>query len=144
VTIGVILFLSLALDTITNINLLQEQKIILYGVASSLMIFGLVKAEDKGRVVGDYYWIQILGKSSYSLYLIHFPLISILCKLSLLIYLNKLGLIGAAISYISIFALCLISSVVFYLWIEKPTGAYLQSRFIKPTVVVKENITSRR
>ena len=134
--VGVIIFLFLALYTVADknyaftggINRLMAWQKLLYGLASSLIVFCLVKAEDEGHIIGGHSGLQILGNSSYALYLIHYPLISILCKLSLLIQLDKLGVIGAMISYIVIFGVCLISSVVFHLWIEKPVITYFRNR----------------
>lgn len=126
VGIGVVMFLFIAFDTIIGANLLEERRIILYGLASSILIFGLVRAEDKDLVIGGHSWLQILGNSSYALYLLHYPLISILCKLSLVLQLEKLGLIGALSSYVVIFGMCLLSSVVFHLIIEKRVVAYLR------------------
>jgi exopolysaccharide production protein ExoZ len=127
-TIGTLLFLLIAADTVMQLGLLLKWTILLYGLASSLIIFGLVRAEDKGTIIGNQRWLQLLGDSSYALYLIHYPLISILLKLSLFLQLNKFGAIGAIIAYIAIFSACLISAVVFHLWIEKPVVAYLRSR----------------
>lgn len=126
---GVLIFGTLSLDTVLQTNSI-EQKTILYGLASSLIILGLVKAEDNGLIIGEHSWLQTLGNSSYTLYLIHFPLISILCKLCLSIQLNKLGLLGGFIAYFAIFGICLIVAVVFHLWIEKPVLQYLRSRAI--------------
>jgi exopolysaccharide production protein ExoZ len=134
--VGVMLFLLLALSTVTDksyastngINRLIAWQNLLYGLASSLIIFCLVKAEDEGHIIGGHGGLQLLGNSSYALYLIHYPLISVLCKLSLLIQLNKFGVTGAMIAYIIIFGICLLSSVVFFLWIEKPVITYLRNR----------------
>ncbi len=123
---GSICFLLIAGDVVLQLNLLIECRTVLYGLASSMIIFGLVKAEDNGRIIGNQKWVQQLGNSSYVLYLIHFPLISILCKLSLYVRLDYLGLVGAMISYIVIFVSCLISAVVFNIWIEKPVISYLR------------------
>ncbi|MFI3218435.1 MAG: acyltransferase [Methylococcales bacterium] len=128
---GTVMFLIVGMDTVLNLNLLSKWGIILYGLASSLIIFGLVQEEDKGRIILNNNWLQILGDSSYALYLIHYPLSSILCKLSLLIQLHKLGIIGAMIAYIAIFCICLISSVIFYFWIEKPMTTYFRNRLAK-------------
>ncbi|MGZ5075939.1 MAG: acyltransferase family protein [Methylobacter sp.] len=125
--IGAFMFLFIAFDTVLQYDWLSGKRTILYGLASSLMIFGMVQAEDKANVIGGHRFLQILGDSSYALYLIHYPLISILCKLLLAIQLNKFGIPGAIISYFLIFAICLISSVVFHLWIEKPVTAYLRN-----------------
>ena len=134
--VGVIIFLLLAFYTVTGksyaftggIAGIMARQNILYGLASGLIVFYLVKAEDKGRIIGGHGGLQLLGDSSYALYLIHYTLISMLCKLSLLIQLDKLGVIGALVAYVVIFGLCLISSAAFHLWIEKPVIAYLRKR----------------
>jgi peptidoglycan/LPS O-acetylase OafA/YrhL len=132
---GFVIFSFIALDKVMSLGVFKEWDKLLYGVASSLIIFGLVKAEDKDIIIGGHRWMQILGDSSYALYLIHFPLISILCKFSLSIHLNKLGVYGAAISYATIFSLCLVFSVAFFLWIEKPLIRFLRNRCINKNLV---------
>lgn len=124
---GTIMFMIVALDTVLQMNLFIERQAILYGLASSLIIFGLVRTEDNGFIIGGNYWFQLLGDSSYALYLIHFPLISILCKLALFANINKLGFVGALVSYLLIFFTCLICSVVFHLWIEKPLASHIRN-----------------
>jgi peptidoglycan/LPS O-acetylase OafA/YrhL len=131
-SIGALMFLFIALDTVIDFNLLMERRTILYGLAFSLIVFGLVQAEDKGRIIWGHSWMQILGDSSYALYLIHQPLTDILCKLSLLIHLNKLGIMGVMIIYFAVFGACLVSSVVFHLWIEKPIAAFFRNSRITP------------
>jgi exopolysaccharide production protein ExoZ len=126
-SIGVIVFIIVALDVVIGLNLLSERRTILYGLASCLIIFGLVQAEDEGQSIGGHRSMQILGDSSYALYLIHYPLISILCKFFVSLKLNEFGIAGAMISYAAILAICLISSVVFHLWIEKPVTAYCRN-----------------
>ena len=128
VFVGVAMFLALIWGDITGSELCTERLTLLYGLASSLIIFGFVQAEKRGKIILGYNWLQVLGDSSYALYLIHYPLISILCKLSLALQLNKLGIIGAMISYLVIFGVSLISSVIFHIWIEKPFAIYLKNR----------------
>jgi peptidoglycan/LPS O-acetylase OafA/YrhL len=130
---GIIMFLFIAIDSVLSINYFLEWAIILYGFASSLIIFGLVRAEDKGQTFGAGSWMQLLGNSSYALYLIHVPIISILCKLSISLHLNDLGVLGAIISYFYILVACLISSIVFHVWIEKPIVLYLRKLYIPST-----------
>lgn len=127
-SVGALMFSLIALDTVLQTNLIKAHRTILYGLASSLIVFGLVQLEDNGLIIGKNRLIQILGDSSYALYLIHYPLISVLCKLSLMIQLNKLGAIGAAIAYIFIFSACLITAVAFHLWLEKPITAYFRHK----------------
>lgn len=135
--IGACIFTFIALNKIFKTDFLSDFYTIIYGASSALMIFGLVKTEDSGQVIGGAKWLQILGDSSYALYLIHYPLISILCKLAMLINLKNFGVIGALISFIFIFIICIFTSVIFNLWIEKPVTKYLRifiSRIYPPTI----------
>jgi exopolysaccharide production protein ExoZ len=132
IVVGTMMFSIVALDTIIDINSLSEWRTLLYGLSSCFIIFGFVQAENKGRAILGYGWMQMLGDSSYALYLIHYPLISILCKFFLLIKLDNFGIVGAMFVYCFIFCLCLISSVIFYLWIEKPIAAYFKNSRTNP------------
>ena len=133
VIVGVVLFLLISLDKVSGKEILLEWKTILYGLVSSIIVFGLVQAENKGQIILGNKWLQVLGGASYALYLIHFPLISILCKLSILIRLDSLGVVGAMISYVVIFSMCIAMAIVFHLWIEKPLASYFKNyRINKP------------
>jgi len=128
VNTGAVMFLCVALDTVADIGSLEKWSTILYGLSSCLMIFGLVRGEDAGRVVFGGRRMQLLGDSSYALYLIHLPLMSLVCKLSLLTPMDKLGIPGAMLFYCVILSLCLLGSVAFHLRIEKPVTAFLRKR----------------
>jgi exopolysaccharide production protein ExoZ len=125
--LGFALFGWVALDHVMNWNLLVRQATLLYGLASSLIILGLVKLEDAGRILGGHRGLQLLGNASYALYLIHYPLISLLGKVALAARLNRLGLAGAFIAYFGILGVCLASSVVFHLWIERPVTRWIRA-----------------
>ena len=130
---GVVMFLAVGLDIVAGLNLLERWRTILYGLGASVAVFGLVQAEDKGRVVGGNRLMQTLGDASYALYLIHFPLISILCKLFVAARLNRLGAPGALIAYLAIFGACLSVSVIFHRLVERPVGACLRNRLLRPS-----------
>jgi exopolysaccharide production protein ExoZ len=49
------------------------------GVASAVLIFGLMLAEEHSRVSVPS-WLRYLGDASYSIYLIHFPLLSFISR----------------------------------------------------------------
>ncbi|MBE9033163.1 acyltransferase [filamentous cyanobacterium LEGE 11480] len=134
--VGTVMFALISLDVVLGSNLLANQIIILYGVASSSIIFGLVNAENAGQTVLGNKWLQTLGDASYSLYLIHFPLISLLCKISLFIGLNRLGFVGALIANVVMFSTCVAVSIAFHLWVEKPFLGMFRSR--KPAVTPQE------
>jgi len=90
---------------------------LLYGVFSTLIILGLVQMETQSRLRVQMKGLCLLGDASYALYLIHFPLISVLCKLSMLIGLH--GILGAAIAYPLILCTCIVTSVVFHIVVEQ-------------------------
>jgi peptidoglycan/LPS O-acetylase OafA/YrhL len=54
----------------------------------------------------------------------------LLCKIAILLGLQKYGFFGALITFITIFIIYLFSSLIFHLRIEKPMGHYLKKRFI--------------
>ncbi len=125
--LGALLFTAVAFETILGLNqLTDETATVYYGIASAIMIFGLVRQEETGQALGGAKWMQLLGDSSYALYLIHFPLISILCKLAMLLHLDDYGLVVASITYLVIATACVAVSVLFHLGIEKPVIAYLR------------------
>ncbi|MBP8197130.1 MAG: acyltransferase [Chromatiaceae bacterium] len=128
VFLGAVMFFFISLDIVIGTHFLGNMRTISYGLASSLIIYGLVKTEDSGKAIGGHPLVQLLGDSSYALYLIHYPLIGFLCKLALLAHLNRIGITGAVICYLSIFTACIIISVAFHLRIEKPLIAYLNRK----------------
>jgi exopolysaccharide production protein ExoZ len=91
---------------------------LLYGIGSALVIFGVVKAEDRGRVWGGQPALQILGGASYALYLIHYPLVSLVIRVAIWSGMHGAG--GALL----VFALAVCASVavavLFHLRVERP------------------------
>lgn len=127
--IGAAIFFTLALCDVLAIFL--PSKTILYGLASGLIIFGLVRTEDQGRTFLNNSWFQSLGASSYVLYLTHYQLINTLCKISKSIHPDELGLFGVMIAYVCIFITCLIFAVIFNQIIERPITNYFKNMCIK-------------
>jgi len=128
---GIIIFILTIIDFFCTESILGNKVALSYGVASSFLILGLVQLEIKGYIIGNQKIFQILGDSSYALYLIHYPIISVLCKLLVFFGVNKYGYTGAIISYLFILIFCIFSSIIFHFIIEKPTIKWLRnSRFI--------------
>jgi peptidoglycan/LPS O-acetylase OafA/YrhL len=96
-----------------------------YGASFAVLIFGLLRAEDRGCVFGGAWSLQLLGAASYTLYLVHFPLINVLCKVAVAFGLS--GHAGAAIAFFTIFAAVMIVALGFHLRVEKPVLRYLSS-----------------
>jgi exopolysaccharide production protein ExoZ len=114
--LAVVSFLR-AMDVIFDIRLFLDDDILIYGVLSALLIAGLVSAEQQGKLVVSRYW-DILAGSSYALFLIHFPLISIFCKFAVAVGVS--GAASIAIAFLLVLALCMAAALVFYFVIERP------------------------
>ena len=76
--IGAALLLSAAYWT-NQAHVASEHQLLLAGLGSFFLLIGLVQLEAAGslRVPG---WLNLLGDASYSIYLIHFPLLSLVMR----------------------------------------------------------------
>jgi len=97
-----------------------------FGFFSGVIILGLVRAEGYGRFGMNVSALALLGDASYSLYLIHFPLISILCKL--MVFIGLAGRFGALIAFPTLLTACILSALAFYVTIERPMLRWLRSK----------------
>ena len=123
---GVFFFVLLAINTIFDVYVLNSNKTIFYGLASSFILLGLVKCELGGELRFNNKYMHLLGDSSYALYLIHYPLISICCKIAILIGIKSLGFIGALFAFVFIFIICIFVSILVHLYLEKPIAQYIK------------------
>jgi peptidoglycan/LPS O-acetylase OafA/YrhL len=106
-----------------DVNLGSQQVIVsmltlLYGLASGLIIFGVVKAEDRGTVWGGQRAWQVLGGASYALYLIHYPFISLAMRVMIRLGLHGAG--GALLAFSVAVSVSVALAVAFHLRIERP------------------------
>jgi peptidoglycan/LPS O-acetylase OafA/YrhL len=126
VAVGVLFFGVGALDGVFRDAVPKAALDIGYGLCAAALIVALVQAEQQrpGRFRQPF--VAILGDASYALYLIHFPLIAVLCKLAVGVGLH--GVFGMAVSFVGIFVACIAVSMLFHLWIEKPILKALSSK----------------
>jgi exopolysaccharide production protein ExoZ len=118
-TLSGLAFLSYgAFEAVTGTGALPIDRRLIYGVLSGVVIFALVQSENDGHLRINSRWVSFLGESSYSLYLIHYPLISALCKF--MIYVGLAGRPGAIVAYPFILGACICASVGFHLRVERP------------------------
>lgn len=109
----------------------------IYGLASALIVLGLGRAETAGQVnMSKSSFFLLLGDASYSLYLIHFPLISAICKIAVAVGLK--GVFGAIITFFVALAASLIVSIIFHLRVEKPLLLRM-----KPWVLGRDEIRTK-
>jgi peptidoglycan/LPS O-acetylase OafA/YrhL len=112
-------FLSFGLlETVLGQEAVPVDRRLVYGFFSAILILALVRSEDSARLRITNRWVPLLGDASYALYLIHFPLISVLCKLMMLMGLA--GVAGAAIAYPLILSACVLAALAFHIVVEKP------------------------
>jgi exopolysaccharide production protein ExoZ len=100
---------------------------LVFGILAALIVFGLVRAEAVHTP-----WLPIgrfgdlLGDSSYALYLVHIPIISVLAKLGVAARLG--GTIPLFLAYVAIVAACVGIAIAFHLFVEKPVLDWLGAR----------------
>lgn len=111
-------FLSVGL-LLLDFRIFAQLVILLYGMSFSCIILSLVLFEKEGIVFLGNSFFQMLGAISFSLYLVHYPLISFLCKVSMFLNLKSLGLLGATVSFISIFSLCVFTAWLIHRYVER-------------------------
>lgn len=132
--LAMVIFVVVASLTVDDASFTNDGRTLLYGIAAGFLAIGLVRAEDKGQVVMGNRWMQLLGNASFVLYLIHYPVLSIVCKAAMALGMGELGMLGAFITYFGTFVICVVVSIAFHLWIEKPLSAYLRQRAEKPAL----------
>ncbi|RFU47897.1 acyltransferase [Paraburkholderia sp. DHOC27] len=96
----------------------QAVAVACYGIASALLIFGAAKSEDRGVVYGGGRYWQLLGGASYVLYLLHYPLVSLVMKV-----MTHVGLHGSSGAYVALATATVAAvalAVVFHLRVERP------------------------
>ena len=121
--VGLILFATVAvIDT-----RLDDPKLmwlsICYGLASAIILSAAIEIERSGRLRVPRAMV-ILGNASYSIYLVHFPALSVLAKIFLLANAHGLA-IPHRITFILLFVASATAGLLFYLIIEKPLLAAL-------------------
>lgn len=122
-----LLFLSLMVVFIGTVGLIQgsdladDVRTYIVGVSAAVILSSLVYLEDAGLNMSRYDVFRAIGDSSYLLYLIHYPLVSILCKLIVFLYGRQLdGLYGAIFPAFIVIFFCVSVSVVLHRWVERP------------------------
>lgn len=97
---------------------------LVYGAIGAVVILGLAQAEDRGLLQLRQRWIKLLGDSSYALYLLHIPIISLLVKL-----LARLKSAGPGVTvalYVFVFLACVGTAVLFHVVLERRLLAALR------------------
>lgn len=97
---------------------------LVFGAVAAVLIVALARAETAGALAVRPRWQVLLGDSSYALYLLHIPIISLLCKLLAQSHVSSRIVLVAA--FLAIALCCELASVGFYLLIERRMLARLR------------------
>jgi exopolysaccharide production protein ExoZ len=119
-------------EAIFGTETLPLDRRLVYGFISGVAIFALVQAEGSGQLRISNRWMPLFGDSSYALYLIHYPLISVLCKV--MIFVGLAGTAGAFVAYPVILCVCVFASLVFHVLVEKPVLRALSNHTFTATL----------
>lgn len=127
--LGLIGFILNGMNTNYNfININTFYQILFYGISSSFIIYGLVLFKEPIMKNKIFRIFLLIGSASYSIYLIHDPLISVLFriikKINLGLYLHDIFL------FLLITVISVMVGILLHLIIEKPIVRFLRTNFI--------------
>ncbi len=97
--------------------------VLLYGGVSAGLVWALVRSEDQGVPVSPSSWMARLGDASYALYLLHVPVMSLLCKS--VMHLGLRGPAGAWAALGLVVAGCCVTALAFHVWLERPMTQWI-------------------
>lgn len=114
---GAAFFTACGLEEVFVDALNQEWRDLLYGLGSASAILGLVELDRSGlvRVPG---WFKLTGDASYAIYLVHFPLLSLLAKAFAVSGARER--LPAGVSYVLMACLVVFAGIAAHLFIERP------------------------
>jgi exopolysaccharide production protein ExoZ len=110
-----------------------------YGLSASLVVFGLATLERRGWAPRWPAGIA-LGDASYALYLLHYPLTSMVCKARVRTGLS--GLPGAALTWLAALFVCITSAIALHRWVERPLLRFARLFFATKPIRRGTNIIS--
>lgn len=104
-------------DNISGVNVKSNILIIFYGIGSMLIITGLCSIEIS-RPIKIPSFLIIIGNASYAIYLVHYPIISFMSKISTEVY--QRCDISPKLIFVVVAAVAISGGLLFHLIVEKP------------------------
>jgi len=117
VFVGMSLFFATGLEENYYQTLSEGTRLILYGFGSAIAILGAVEL-DRAERVRVWRWIVFLGEASYSIYLAHFMILSLLAKCFVRLGANRW--LPNGISFVAIAGITVAISCIIHLTVERP------------------------
>ena len=100
-------------------------RVVLFGIPSFFIITGMVKYE-LSRPVNLHSIFILMGQASYSLYLLHLPILAAGIKIITMLFKNNMPIIYLGVTLL-VFGICFIS-IYFFRFVEKPLIDQLNKR----------------
>ena len=118
-----IIFLSTVLLPDSYFNLGVGKHVLIYGILSVGIIITSILLDNRNALDGLYRnrlicFFLLIGDASYSLYLIHGPLLSLIYKFFSAIHLIKW--LNVNLIFMASLLICVSAAILFHLYIEKP------------------------
>ena len=115
--------LALSVDGHVDIRGMADPNVY-FALLASLVLICLVSADSTRPRRPLHPGVKMVADASYPLYLLHFPLISVCCRL--LVAAGLSGVTGAVLAFVGIGLLCLVLAIAFHRWVEKPLLRWLR------------------
>lgn len=110
-------------------------RVLVFGIPCFLLTMGAASIDlNKGVEIPKF--VNYLGDASYSLYLVHSPIVSAMTKIAVKLNLGS-SVLQAFVVNLSILVVSIGASCLFYSFVEKPVVDFLRKRLIPKKTVAK-------
>nr|AWM05827.1 acyltransferase [Bradyrhizobium symbiodeficiens] len=115
--LGIVIFAAAAITRVNALGIPAGVVQLSYGVGAGLIILAAVEAERRGSVEFPE-WLTRIGDASYSLYLVHFTVLSVLAKL--IVATNVSKAVPLQVVFVGMAVVTVAVGVAVHLAVEKP------------------------
>jgi exopolysaccharide production protein ExoZ len=130
---GILVFVSSGVDEVYLGELTARQASMLYGLGAAMALAGLVSLEQDGRIriPGA---LRLMGDASYSIYLVHLPVLSLLARLQVQARIAEL--LPPNVGFILMAALAVSPGVAVHVLVERPLLGLLSTSRRRPAAAL--------
>lgn len=123
--VGAIVFAACWAAKVLGVALPRLALLAGYGAGAAMMLVSIANLERQGRLqIGS--MLELLGNASYSIYLVHFPLVSMLAKVAFKAQPHYPA--PLIVWFFIMTALAMAGGITFYIFIEKPLLKLIPAR----------------
>jgi peptidoglycan/LPS O-acetylase OafA/YrhL len=122
---GALLFVSVGIDEVYLGAVSRGVGSMLYGLGAAMALAGLVSLEQAGHIRSPSA-LRLIGDASYSIYLVHLPVLSLLAKSDL--QMRVAAAVTPTASFVLMTVLAVVPGIGVHLWVERPLLRLLSVR----------------